>query len=183
MELTKSQIQVAIEATSKDESRFNLTFVGIESDRLISTDGHRLNIVTVSKPDDPRDTYYIHRAGLDRLAKGMKASDTCELLINCDGPEPIAIARVAGVEVARLQVNRDGATEIGEYPNYKLVIPSAAPAIEIGFNPKYLKAAADSAHRMGAHIVKLAIIDATSAVEFSNEEFGFRSVLMPMRLK
>jgi DNA polymerase III sliding clamp (beta) subunit (PCNA family) len=183
MEFTKSQIQVAIEATSKDESRFNLTFVCVEHDRLVSTDGHRLNIVNASKADAPRDAFYIHRSGLDRLAKGMKASDVCELRFERENSLPIAIAYVRGVEVARLQVNRDGATEIGEYPNYKMVIPSAAPAIEIGFSPKYLKAAADSANRMGAHVVKLAIVDGITAVEFTNEEAGFRSVLMPMRLK
>jgi DNA polymerase III sliding clamp (beta) subunit (PCNA family) len=183
VELTKSQIQVSVEATAKDESRFNLTFVCIENDRLVSTDGHRLNIVTVSKADDPRDAFYIHRSGLDRVAKGMKASDTCELRLERENSQLIAIAYVRGVEIARLQVNRDGATEIGEYPNYKMVIPSAFPSIEIGFNPKYLKAAADSANRMGAHVVKLSIVDSLTAVEFTNEEVGFRSVLMPMRLK
>lgn len=143
MELTKHQINAALSATSKDETRYNLTFVRVEADRLVATDGHRLAIVPASKADDDREPYYLHHKGLKEIVKRMGARDTACVTVEHDERLGLRVARFdvgAGtIGTVPMNVSPDF-TEVGEYPNYMQVLPGdSAPFLEVGFNADYLR--------------------------------------------
>jgi len=194
-------------AASRDESRFNINVLRVESDgRTVATDGHRL--YTVTPPPDADDAEYPDvgdvPATLDPLADFSMPRDVAERIAKALPKKPrLAILGSARLDVAA--TNADGKVRVvvtdldtvtpiearkvdGDFPDWRQVLPEGDPVASFTVNGRYLadvaKAAADFSGTRGC-AVRVECFGELSPIRFTaeNPETGqtFVGVVMPMR--
>ena len=128
LELSARDLQSAIDRTiysvAKDETRYNLSGIYLEKVeyegrpnlRLVSTDGHRLNLAGLSAPDlaglDLPKGVLVPSKGMGEVRKLTEGAET--LLLGLSGDSLVARSQNT-VLVMRLQE--------GRFPDYNLVLP------------------------------------------------------------
>ena len=204
---TKGQADAVITATSKDETRYNLNCVRLEAGAIVAVDGQRLHRVVFDAalnqstehrdhssetPDGwkPRNTFHLERADFDRIRKTMKRGDRCTIAYDDAGDAP-GVWRASVFNETTLAV---GATfevkpaEIGDFPDYRRVIPSDREhSFALNLDAYKLRELCDAVIKASERKrgecapVRLYFGDALEAVYFRNHSSGFDGVIMPMR--
>jgi DNA polymerase III sliding clamp (beta) subunit (PCNA family) len=191
MHFTKNELKAVLAAASKDTGRFNINTVYVESDRLVSTDGHRLHTILAS--DEERHSnvdkpFSIAREDAARILKAMGKNTVARIAADPDAADPVS---PFGLSTVR-SIDIDGASfkvpQIeGEFPNYQAVIPSGEVARTVVVNAKYLKelcqAALDVqfADHKRENGIRIEIREELGPISIETVHGDFKAVLMPMR--
>ena len=168
-------IATVLHAASKDETRYNLNGVYIDSDseptvRVVATDGHRLAVADAGSMNLP------WKGGITVSLKGAKY-----LTDFLKGEDTVTVA----CESNALRVSGDSwsiSTNLleGEFPNYSQVIPKMIGETLIA-DPAQFSAALETAYEMAAERSKAVKIVLNDGLEFhtQNPDIGDSVVECP----
>jgi hypothetical protein len=185
MLLSKTSLEFASKFVGENDARHALRGVLIERDRLISTDGHMLAMVTPHLPytaaDYPAVPAYHYPDSVDYYAYGPEPLNPA--LVHVDGvrqlikavPKPrrhncLPVLQNVLIDTERTNLNghlHAHVTDLenpqafsirkmdAQFPPYEQVLPKDAPCYSIAVNPAYLKQIGEAFTKMDAKAVVL----------------------------
>ena len=191
LHFNKSELTVLLKAASKDTTLYNINSVDFGSDRMVSTDGHRL--CKIEAPEDRHSgidkPFAVAREYLERIVKVMGKDSIARVAAKPDDADPVSPFGLATVRTIEVDGTEFHVPQLEcDYPDYKQVIPKAEQAvITIGFNAAYLRDLCDPIIKAGVsrgNCMKLRISDDLSPVAATADTDGgsIEYVVMPIRI-
>lgn len=189
---------------STEKTRFTINGILVTPKETVSTDGHRMTIVTTPKNLDAAsypmldnftavnewDGFILPQVDALEIAKALPKKSTFPILNNAAIGLKDAEATFVPVAVTDLERKRIFMpTPLkGNFPDFERVIPRGGPTFEVTLNAKYVKDAMDQLIPFvdqRSHAVTLVMREATGAIEIrgrnGDTEQEMINVIMPMR--
>lgn len=204
MLINKHNLKVA-EFASKEESRYMLKAIQISEDGTTATNGHYMVNVSLPKaeaknfpqiegfePLAQAESMLLDRDTALKIEKAMPKNENIPVLNHANVGKP-------GETTLNLAVTDLDSTQIfkprkitGQFPNWKAVLPTGEPVVEIAFSADYLMqlaraaAAFTSLECNGGAMVRLRLYGSDKAALFetvnTDTEQKWTGVLMPVHL-
>lgn len=191
---------------STEKTRFTINGILVTPKETVSTDGHRMTIVTTPKNLDAAsypmldnftavnewDKFILPRVDALEIAKAIPKKTTIPILNNAavglkDPATEFVPVAVTDLERRRVFLPRPLK---GNFPDFERVMPRGGPTFEIGLNAKYVKEAMDQFIPFvdqRSSTITLVLRNAGEAIEIrgrnTDTEQDMIHVLMPQRHK